>query len=109
MAKVNVKININDEIIEEKGILTENILKLKDKETNIIFDYNNLILIRENSEYKIKIDFKQNKVEYNLKNTSHKFYTDLTILSLTNHDKQVMINYRIEETDFSLNIKCETI
>ena len=33
MAKVKVKITINNEIIEEKGILKENVLKLKDKET----------------------------------------------------------------------------
>lgn len=109
MSKVKAKIIINEEIIEKKGILIKNILKIKDNESNITFDYENLVLTRETSEYKIILDFKNEKIIYNLKNNSQKFYSDFIILSLTNHDKQVMINYRIEDEDFSLDIKYETI
>jgi len=106
--KVKVKITINDYIIENIGILVNDILKVDDKGTNILFDYENLILTREDEEKQIVLDFKNNTLTYSLKELSNEFSNNFTILSLTNNDKQVIINYQIEENKFHLSINIET-
>ena len=109
MIKVKAKININDYKIEKEGILDNDILTVQDNDTNLIFDYKNLILARQNNDYEIIIDFKNKTISYVLTDIPQKFYNNFTILSLTNSNKQVMINYQIEENQFSLDIKHETI
>lgn len=109
MIKVKAKININDYKIEKEGILDNDILTVQDNDTNLIFDYKNLILTRQNNDYEIIIDFKNKTISYALTDIPQKFYNNFTILSLTNSNKQVMINYQIEENQFSLDIKHETI
>lgn len=107
--KVKAKILVNDYNIENKGIIVNEILKVKDNETTILFDYENLILTREDKEKKLILDFKNELLTYSLKELPNKFYSNLTILSLTNYNKQVMIRYQIEENEFSLSINIETI
>lgn len=109
MEKVKVEIKINDYIIKNIGIIDNDILKVKDDETNLEYDYKNNILIRENKEYKIILDFNKKQVIYNIKDIKNKFSNKLVILKLTNYNKQVNINYQIEEEEFSLSIKHETI
>jgi len=107
--KVKAKILVNDYIVENTGILVNDKLRVKDKDTIILFDYANLTLTREDKEKKLILDFKNELLTYSLKGLSNKFYNNFTILSLTNQDKQVMINYQIEENKFSLSINLETI
>ena len=107
--KVKAKILVNDYNIENKGIIVNEILKVKDNETTILFDYESLILTREDKEKKLILDFKNELLTYSLKELPNKFYSNLTILSLTNYNKQVMIRYQIEENEFSLSINIETI
>ena len=109
MTKVKTNITINDYNISKKGILTNDILIVKDNETTLMFNYKNLILTRKNNNYIITMDFKNKKITYEILEIPTKFYNNFTILSLTNKDKQVMINYQIEETLFSLKINYETI
>ena len=106
--KVKAKILVNDYNIENKGIIVNEILKVKDNETTILFDYENLILTREDKEKKLILDFKNELLTYSLKELPNKFYSNLTILSLTNYNKRVMIRYQIEENEFSLSINIET-
>lgn len=107
--KVKVKIIINDYIIENIGILVNDTLKVKDDDTNILFNYGNLTLTRKNEEKEIILDFKNNILTYQITGIPNKFSNNLTILSLTNNDKQVIINYQIEENKFYLSINIETI
>lgn len=109
MEKVKVKIKINDYIIENKGIIDNEILTVNDNETKLIYDYKNNTLKRENKDYIIILDFNNKKVTYNLKEVNNEFSNKLTILKLTNHNKQVNIKYEIEEEVFHLDIKHETI
>lgn len=107
MKKIKVLIEINDYIIKNIGILDNNILKVKDKETDLTFDYEKLILTRENNDLKIIIDFKNKDITYSIKESSQKFFNNFIILSLTNEHKQVIINYQIEKNIFCLKISLE--
>lgn len=109
MTKVKANITINDYNISKKGILTNDILIVKENDTNLAFNYKNLVLTRRNCDYIITLDFKNKKIIYEIPEISQKFYHNFTILSLTNKAKQVMINYQIEKTLFSLKINYETI
>jgi len=107
--KVKVKITINDYIIENIGILVNDTLKVNDNGTNILFDYENLILTRKDNEKEIILDFKNKLLTYSLNEIPNKFSNNFTIISLTNNDKQYIINYQIEENKFYLSINIETI
>lgn len=109
MKKANIKIKINDYIIENQGIIDKEILKVQDKDENIEFDTKNLILTKENTELKITMDFNKETVIYDLIKEKGHFNNKLTTLSLTNSDKQVIIIYRIEDADYNLQINYETI
>lgn len=109
MQKIRIKIEINDHIIEGIGTINENIIKFKTNEEIIEYDVKNSVLIKENKELIIKLDFLNKKVYYELVEENKKFSYDLIIFSLTNRPKQVIINYQIEQTNFSLQLNYETI
>ena len=109
MKKVKIKIEVNDYIIEEVGTIENEELKLKTKEENLEYDLKNNVLYKENNELKITMDFKNEIVTYELIKENRKFSNNLTTFSLTNCNKQVIINYRIEGTKFLLQINYETI
>ncbi len=109
MQKVRIKIKINDHIIEGIGKINNNILVLKKDKEVIEFDLKKNILKKENKELIIQLDFIKKTVIYELLEEKQKFSNNLVIFSLTNTDKQVMINYQIEKADFILEINYETI
>lgn len=109
MKEVNVTISINDEIIKEKGILENNIIRVNSNDEKIDFDLKNIVLTKQNKELKIVMDFKNNKAIYELVKENYKFSNNFDILSLTNEDKEYIINYQIEEQKFLLKINYETI
>lgn len=109
MQKAHIIIKINDYVIQKQGTIDNGVLKVKDNDDNIIFDIKNQVFTKENKDLKITIDFTNNKVLYELIKENAKFSNNFDILSLTNHDKQVIIIYQIENTDFNLEISYETI
>lgn len=109
MQKARIKIKINDHIIEGIGHLNKEKLYLKTDEEEMEFDLEKLILIKKNKELIINMNFINKVVTYTLVEEKNSFTNNLIIFSLTNHDKQVMINYQIENTSFRLEIKYETI
>lgn len=108
MKKTKIKIQINDYTIEGIGTINNDILNLKGEE-DIKYDINNMILTKKNKELIITMYFKKNQIFYELIEENQKFSNNFTILSLTNSNKQVMISYRVEDTDFLLKINYETI
>lgn len=109
MEKIKVKIEVNDYKIENNGIIENDVLKTKDGKTEVEFDIKRLILSRKNSEIYIFIDFKNEKMIYQIPETNQKFYNNFTILSLTNDDKKVKIIYQMEKNNFLCSISYETI
>ncbi len=109
MQKAKIKIEINDYIINQEGIIDNDVLIVYDKEEKVTFDLKKLILHKENKELIIDIDFNKKRIKYELVTEKIQFSNDFTILSLTNSNNQYIINYRIEETNFLLKINYETI
>lgn len=109
MQKINTIIEINDYLIKETGTIDSDILKVKTKNEIITYNLKNNVLEKENNELKLTLDFNNKIVTYYLQELNQKFSSNFTIISLTNSNKQVIIRYRIEETDFLLKIKYETI
>lgn len=109
MKKIKVKISINDYQIESTGKLENAVLEVNDKDILMLFDMSKLTLVRKNKDFEIKIDFKNKKVSYKIPEITDNIIDEITILSLTNYDKEYNIKYRMEENLFNLNIKYETI
>ena len=109
MQKAKIKIEINDYIINQEGIIDNDVLIVYDKEEKVTFDLKKLILHKENKELIIDINFNKKRIKYELVTEKIQFSNDFTILSLTNSNNQYIINYRTEETNFLLKINYETI
>lgn len=109
MEKIKVEIIINDYKITSIGTIKNNIIKIKDNDTELEYDLNSNILKRENNEMKQTINFKENEFKYLLKEIKQELNGKIKTLSLTNKDKQVNIVYCIEENNFYLKLKYEII
>lgn len=105
MQKIDIKLKINDYNIEEEGILENNILKVKTDKEYIEYDLNNNILLKEDKDLKIEMDFINKEIKYHLLKENKIFSNFFNIISLTNNDKKVIINYQIEQTSFLLEIE----
>ena len=109
MQKAKIKIEINDYIIEKEGIIDNDVLVVEDNKDKITFDCKKLLLIKENNELIINMDFKNKSIMYKLVKEKKEFSNNIEIFSLTNEHKHVIINYRIEGASFLLKINYETI
>lgn len=109
MQKARIRIKINDHIIEGIGQIKNSILAINKDEELIEFDLNKKRLMKKSKDLIIKLDFINKKVNYELIEEKMQFTNNLVIFSLTNTDKQVMINYQIDQTTFALEINYETM
>lgn len=109
MQKAKIRIEINDHIIEGIGTKSDELLSVETNEEYLEFDLNKMVLSKSNKDLVLKLDFLNQKVYYELTAERKKFSNNFKVFSLTNTDKQVIINYQIEHTDFLLKINCETI
>ena len=110
MQKTKIKLKINDYFLDTTGFLNNNILSFFDKDQNkteMIVDFTTNRFIRNNSEYKIEIDFNQEEIKYHLKKEDLKFTQNIKTIMLKKNDNEYIINYQIEENPFMLNIKYE--
>lgn len=109
MQKKIVNLKINDYEITTNGFLNNEILSFNDNDelkTNIIYDFKNDLLIRDNKDITIKIKFKEEKdnVEFFLKNENITFNNNLDEFKLLKEATRVIIYYKIEENQFNLEI-----
>lgn len=109
MQKVRIKIKVNEHIIEGAGELIDKKLTLKTNKEELEYDLKKSVFTKKNSELIIIMDFLNKRINYTLVNEKKTFTDNLIIFSLTNYNKQVMINYQIDNTSFFLEIKYETI
>ena len=65
------------------------------------------MLIRDNNDITIKIDFNNKIVEYFLKNEKYTLKQDIKIFKLHKNETSIIINYQIEENDFNLELLYE--
>ena len=107
MKKQKIELKINDYSLKTTGYLNNEILSFFDKDTNnteIIIDLNNDILIRNNEDYKIKMNFQKKIIEYKLKKENLEFDQDINIIMLKKSKNEYIINYQIEQISYNMQI-----
>lgn len=98
---MKVELKVNDYKITN-GKKNNNILEFVDKNDNITFDIENLILKRENNEIETTIDFKNKKIIYITKKENLKFNIDINIQTISCENNKIIINYVVEKETFNL-------
>jgi len=104
--KVNLKFKKNEEIIldfrNKKAELENNILTIIIENYQYIVDLNNQLFIRENEEFYFKMDIKNKKAIYNLKELDKIFDIKVKYSELKNKNNLYNIKYKLE-TEESIN------
>lgn len=100
--KYKIILKVNDFYVEKYGILKKNILLFEDNNIKYSFNFEKLVLIRENNEFLLIIDFINKNYEYILKESAKKICNNFIIKHLLKEDTSVIIKYRIEENEFCL-------
>lgn len=118
MSKISLHINLlnkkeNENLsFELLGILRDNIIVYNEDKIKVKLDLENYFLTRENEEYLIKLDFKNNKGIYYLKKYFKNFGLDLKTKKINVKENNIEINYIINmdsENEYIYKIKYEVI
>lgn len=109
MEKVSIQVQINDYLISGIGKFHQNKIQLHTDQEELEYNLKKHILKKDNKELNLTMNFNNKTIKCLLKSENLQFVNKFDVFSLTNHDKQVNIKYRIEDTDFNLLIKYETI
>lgn len=111
MKKVNLKLIINDFVIEEEGFIEENILFFSSDNVKYEFNIEDLVLKRENDEFLSIISFKKEKDNnfYLLKEVSKEIINNLVIKELQVLENMFIIRYEIEEVSYNFSLKYEEV
>lgn len=112
MKKVAIFLEINDYKLEKNGIFNNNILSLNDEDaqkTEIIYDWNNDQLIRDNDEITIKFNFNESKVFYTLKSINSSMQQEIEVLSFQKENNNIKIVYKLEQEQFSFTLSYKEV
>ena len=111
MKEVNLKLKINDFLIEQQGKINENILSFSHNNVNYEFNIKELILRRENNEFLSIINFKKKEDNnfYLLKEVSKEIINNLVIKELQVLENMFIIRYEIDEMVFDFVLKYEEV
>lgn len=109
MKKTKIKLNINDLLIEKDGILKDNMLILNSDNENITYILSDNILIKDNSDNIIKLDFNKNILNCYLKESKQSFTTNIIVKNKLISNNKINIIYEIENNIFNLNIEYEVL
>lgn len=114
MKKLKIALKINDYKINTTGYINKDIISFKDdkkENTEMIYDLNKDILIRDNKEITIKMYFNKetDNIEYTLKEHDKKFFQNLEKIKLLKDESNIIISYRIEESLFNLSLHYEEV
>lgn len=111
MSKIRIKVNLNTEEKVFEGIKSKNSLIYKDSDILVkIKFFDNVILTRENSNFKIDLVFDKNKIttsKYYLKD--YRKFIDLKVQTqnLEYDDNYLHIVYKIIDTNENIDFKLE--
>lgn len=116
MAKKNIEIklitNENNIIQSIEALVNGNIIKYNDNDINVTLkkDNDNIVMIRENNEYRLKFKFNKSKKEigsYLLKENNILFDLEILTKELIIDENKIYILYELNEEirEFELNIK----
>ena len=113
MARCKVSYKINDESFDILGIKKDNTLTFMENDIKfkINIKENDVELIRENNEYKLKIILSNDAhATYELKNVNvGKLNIDIKLLKLDIKDHSIKAKYKLDDALFNLDLKYEVI
>ena len=107
---VNVYTNMDDKIdnIVIDAIVENKVIKYLDREHNkIIVDCDNNILIKENNEYIIKIDFLKNIISVLLKDYNKEFVKEIKTLMINSDNNIYYVKYKLIDENLINEYKIE--
>lgn len=112
MSKIKIKATINDEYFYCEGIKNKNNIIYKDNNVSVKIIFSDIIkIIRENSEYKIELNFNKNektKVNYLLKEYNKSLELNLVTKNININNNYIEILYEIvDNNEGNINFKLE--
>lgn len=112
MSKIKIKTTINDEYFYCEGIKNKNNIIYKDNNVSVKIIFSDIIkIIRENSEYKIELNFNKNektKINYLLKEYNKSLELNLVTKNININNNYIEILYEIIDSDEgNINFKLE--
>lgn len=110
--KKNAKVSLETEKEHfiEKVIIEEKNNKINYKEqinTNVLFDKNNLILIRENNEIYMELSFKEKNAFIFIKDLRKNIEMKLKSVKTNITEKEITISYVLEDENYLYKIEME--
>lgn len=108
MKDIDVYISVNDYIITTTGNIKENVVTCvdnNDKITLVKFDIVNFVLIRDNDDVRINIDFKNKRLDYYFKIYDRVMDFDIEVEKFNREDNKFFIKYVYENQEFFLKIE----
>lgn len=97
---------------ETLGIKRDNIIIYNEDTVKVKIDLDKSTLIRENDDYSVEFDFKNNKSFYTLKKYLNRLELDLKTKKVEINNKNIKINYIInmeKEVEYMYEINYEVI
>ena len=106
MSKTDIKIKINHILYENKGILQNNMLKLKTQDNETIkYDLKNKVLIKETHFERIELNFKEEVMKITLKPNKKELKQTIKVIEKEKKNNCEIRKYEIEHEKFKLEIK----
>ena len=108
MKDIDVYISVNDYIITTTGDIKENVITCvdnNDKITLVKFDIVNFVLIRDNDDVRINIDFKNKRLDYYFKIYDRVMNFDIEVEEFNREGNKFFIKYVYENQEFFLKIE----
>ncbi len=110
MSKIKIKTIVNEEVLETVGLLNNNIIIYNDKDVQVKISIGDIFyIIRESSEFKLKLDFSNNLVFYELKNYHQtlELKIDKKLLQISNN--KINLEYAISNNLVNFQLEYEEI
>jgi len=107
--KINVLLSTKEETKTWKvvGIIQEELLKYKEDETTVTFDYEKHILKRDNKELKMVYHFNNNQGTITIKENNQIIEIPIETKSIKRNGNDIRIEYQIEDDIFIYQLEEE--
>lgn len=109
MSKVIVNYKINDKFNRLNAIYINDNIKFIEEKNIIKYDFKKLLLKRENNEYTLSIDFKNNNCIYELKKINQSINIPMKVIKINYDKKYIHVIYDIDGQQFKFYLEIEGI
>ena len=112
MQKVNIKVKIIPDFPKEReynGLINNEILSYKEKDTKVDIDLKKCIVTREDNEKIIIINYDNEVINLSLKGYNYEIDIPIEKIKKDIHDKYLNIKYRVEDKIVEYILEYEVI